>query len=96
MKKSWLLTEAGACLPSPVLESNIYDGEIFDAARRIPRLVCSRLPSWKSFPVQVLEDGAELLTARIDPKIVCKYTFAPKEILHTKRGRNRAGFPART
>lgn len=32
------------CLPSPVLESNIYDGEIFDAARADSRLVCSRLP----------------------------------------------------
>ena len=73
------------CLPSPVLESNIYDGEIFDAARRIPDWSVPGCQA-ESFPVQVLEDGAELLTARIDPKIVCKYTFAPKEILHTKRG----------
>lgn len=73
------------CLPSPVVESSIYDGERFDASRVIPSWSCPGCRAETS-PASVLPDGTDLLTARLDPKIVLKERFAPQEVLHTKKG----------
>lgn len=73
------------CLPSPVLESNIYDGEIYDAARATPGWSSPKCPA-ETFPTEELSDGTELLAARLNPKIVKKAKFLPAEVLHTNRG----------
>lgn len=73
------------CLPSPVLESNIYDGETYDAAKATPGWSAPKYKG-ETFPTEVLPDGTELLTARLNPKIVKKAHLLPVEVLYTKRG----------
>ena len=70
--------------PSPVIFSNIYDGEHYDARRE--------LPGWNRPGCQAPASGVvpgtekvEKLVARMGPKIVKKASFAPR-VLHTKRG----------
>ncbi len=68
---------------SPVVFSNIYDGEHFDACKEIPGW-CEPGCSATMEPV-VLREEQRPLVARVGPKIVKKREFAPVEILHTKK-----------
>lgn len=69
---------------SPVVFSNIYDGEHFDARKLVPGW---SEPGCKA-PVGgvILREETRPLVARLNPKIVKKQEFAPVEILHTKKG----------
>lgn len=69
---------------SPVVFSNIYDGEHFDARKLVP--------GWSEPGCKAAASGVVLreenrpLVARLSPRIVKKQEFAPVEILHTKKG----------
>ncbi len=69
---------------SPILFSNIYDGEHFDAGRQVPGWSepgCTA-PAGKV----LLQEENRPLVARMGPRIVKKQEFAPVEILHTPKG----------
>ncbi len=76
--------ESWKSYPSPVLFSNIYDGEEYDAQKQIP--------GWSepgcAAPAKqtVLREEPRPLVARMGPRIVKKREFAPVEILHTPKG----------
>lgn len=70
--------------PSPVVFSNIYDGEHFDAGKIISGWSEPGCEA-EARGVLIRPDGTEKLVARRGPKIVKKQEFAPVEILHTKR-----------
>lgn len=70
---------------SPVVFSNIYDGEHFDARKQVPGWSAPGCTA-PSSGVVVRPAGTEKLTARRGPKIVKKQEFSPAEVLHTKRG----------
>jgi alpha-L-rhamnosidase len=71
--------------PSPVLSSNIYDGETWDARKEIPFWSApeTQLPSDK---VSIYSKDTSLLQARFDPKITVKGIFPPVQLLHTPKG----------
>lgn len=79
-----LSDESWKCYPSPVLFSNIYDGEHYDARKEIQ--------GWSAPGCQaeagkaVLREENRPLAARKGPKIVKKLEFSPVEILHTTKG----------
>lgn len=67
-----------SCVPSPVLESSIYDGEIYDA----------RLEHADAAPVAAIPATAPkgALTARLSPPLRKIRTVPAKKLLHTPAG----------
>lgn len=70
--------------PSPVTFSNIYDGEHFDANLLIPGWSEPGCAA-ESSPAVIFDEKTPLV-ARRGPKIVKKQSFAPIEVIHTKKG----------
>ena len=75
--------ESWQSLPSPVLFSNIYDGEHYDARNEIANWSVPGCTA-KAGGVVVREEQTPLVP-RLSPKIVKKAEFSPVEILHTKK-----------
>ena len=72
------------CAPSPVLESGIYDGEVYDGRKRIPGF---------SLPGTILGCRAELTEAprgqvrdRLSPPLVITERKKPVKLIHTPAG----------
>jgi Alpha-L-rhamnosidase N-terminal domain./Bacterial alpha-L-rhamnosidase. len=61
---------------SPIVDGNIYDGEIYDAT-----LDCSEI-----FSVSETEKDFALLKARLSPPVLIKETLKPVEIITTPKG----------
>ena len=75
--------ESWKSYPSPVLFSNIYDGEHYDA-RKVPEGWSE--PDCKAESGRVvLREESTPLVARSSPKIVKKQEFAPVEIIRTPK-----------
>ena len=75
---------AWQCAPGPVLESGIYDGEVWDARREaIPE------DAWKN-AVLMPENEAQSLSARLEPRsnplILPQQTLNPAQIITTPKG----------
>ncbi|MCH5352537.1 MAG: family 78 glycoside hydrolase catalytic domain [Acutalibacter sp.] len=75
--------ESWKSYPSPVLFSNIYDGEHYDARRLVAGWSSPRCEQ-EGFGV-VVRDEKTPLVARSSPKIVKKQEFAPVEIIRTPK-----------
>ncbi len=75
--------ESWKSYPSPVVFSNIYDGEHYNAQEEISDWSCSHC-EMESRGV-VIRNEQTSLTARLSPKIVKKRESAPVEILHTEK-----------
>ncbi len=76
--------ESWESFPSPVTFSNIYDGEHYDASKRIPGWAEAECAADAS-PVTVREEKTPLVP-RLGPKIVKKQEFSPIEIITTPKG----------
>jgi alpha-L-rhamnosidase len=104
----WLLLEDGTelviptdaswkCMPSPVIEDSIYDGEVYDARKEITlwsSLDCDDA-AWSTVRIwDGLADHPERLSAprigrlqdRLSLPVFVKETFKPRELIHTPAG----------
>lgn len=74
------------CAPSPIKESSIYDGELYDATAELKGWsdVGFDDSAWSAACVSKYEFGK--LTARLSPPVVVKELLKPKEIIHTPAG----------
>lgn len=68
---------------SPVVFSNIYDGEHYDSTKEVCGWSAPDCTA-EHFGVETVEESRPLV-ARLSPKIVKKQEFAPVEIIHTKK-----------
>ena len=66
--------------PSPVLESDIFDGEVYDA--RIPKTVPTENPS----SVKLIDIDKNLLQARRSLPVLIMEEIKPVEVIHTPAG----------
>lgn len=74
------------CIKSPVLESNIYDGEVWDANLEIPG---TTIKGWQKAVCVSSEEAASLsarLVARTNPPVAEIESLEPKKIIITPGG----------
>lgn len=78
--KEWL------CHPSPILESSIYDGEMYDARREIKGWSEAGLnvDGWQPAVLSAVPRG--MLGERLSPPLLKQEVFPPAMLLHTPAG----------
>ena len=75
--ESWL------CHASPILESSIYDGEVYDSTAQIANWSCIDCDTSSWQPVEIVAQETDKLTARCNPPIVIKERLKPVELIYT-------------
>lgn len=78
--KDWL------CHPSPILESSIYDGEIYDAGREMKGWSESGLNVTKWQPAVLSDIPRGKLGGRFSPRLRKHEVFSPVMLIHTPAG----------
>ena len=79
--------ESWQCLPSPILEDNIYDGEVYDERKAVPdwsKASCTRT-GWEG-TVIARNVPAGALQDRLSLPVVVKEFVKPVEIIYTPAG----------
>lgn len=75
------------CAPSPVLESGIYEGEVYDANKAIPGWSTADCADAGWDAMEVTEDvPIGQLEDRLSLAICCKETIQPVALIHTPAG----------
>ncbi len=75
--ESWL------CAPSPVLESSIYDGEVWDSRRQIPGWAEPACDETGFVPAVRAPSPLGALTPRLSPPVRVMQTVEPVGLIHT-------------
>ena len=74
------------CTPSPVLEDNLYDGEVYDERKNIANWSCPdcNAGDWEQMALaENVEVKVGPLEDRLSPPIIVKETIKPIALLHT-------------
>lgn len=86
-RKEWIRTdESWLTAPGPVMDSGIYDGEIYDANQEIPRWAeadCD-YPDWQ--PAKLFGKRFLGLSDRLSPPVLVHERLKPVEVIHTPAG----------
>ena len=75
--------ESWQCAPSPVLESSIYDGEVWDSRRKIPHWNTVDYAGSDFVPAVLCEENSALLTPRMSLPVKIMERVKPVELIHT-------------
>lgn len=74
---SWL------CAPSPVLQSSIYDGEVWDSRKEIPAWAEVSCDAKEFVPSISCEESKKLLTPRLSLPVKIMERIKPVQLIHT-------------
>ena len=74
---SWL------CAPSPVLQSSIYDGEVWDSRKEIPAWAEVSCDAKEFVPAISCEESKKLLTPRLSLPVKIMERIKPVQLIHT-------------
>lgn len=75
--------EAWLCAPSPVLESSIYDGEVWDSRKEIPGWSQADCDEKEFVHAVLCKEKKELLVPRLSLPVKVMEKIRPAELIHT-------------
>lgn len=78
--------EAWKATAGPILQGNIYDGEVYDANKAITDWSCTGLDDGKWSDVRLLDIGFECLEARRSIPVKIKEEMTPVHVIETPKG----------
>jgi alpha-L-rhamnosidase len=78
--ESWL------CAPSPVLESSIYDGEVYDSQKEIPDWSKVKCDEKDFVKAKKFKENSDLLMPRLSLPVKVIKKISPKKIIDTPAG----------
>lgn len=75
--------ETWLCAPSPVLQSSIYDGEVWDSRKEIPAWAEANCDEAAFVPAVLCEESKKLLTPRLSLPVKIMERIKPVQLIHT-------------